>query len=183
MRLGRLLRNRTGAGITILALSAQVAVGAVHASEPPPSEADTSDVTAVHLQHPLTEYKPEVRWWLAMGAHTDETIKESVQHIAESGFGGIEFAMLDAPGVDAKSFSYGSEEWLHDVKLIISESTKYGLGASFTSGTHWGTANVNPSISGKELVLTVNARASGLPAGTAATEPVTVLSNPRGIRP
>jgi len=46
-----------------------------------------------------------------------------------------------------------------------------------------GTLKVNPSISGKELVVTVTARATGLPAGTAATEPVTVLSNPRGTQP
>ena len=46
-----------------------------------------------------------------------------------------------------------------------------------------GTLKVNPSISGTELVLTVTARATGLPAGSASTDGVTVLPNPRGFQP
>ena len=46
-----------------------------------------------------------------------------------------------------------------------------------------GTLKVNPAISGTELVLTVTARADGLPSGTASTEPVTVLPVPRGYQP
>ena len=83
-----------------------------------------------------------MRWWLSQGRHTDETIKESVQEIADAGFAGIEFAQLNEPNVDASKFAYGSPEWTHDVELIIGEATKHGLGASFTSGTHWATANI-----------------------------------------
>src|SRR4051794_10873940 len=103
---------------------------------------DPAGVTRLKLDRPALEDKPEVRWWLSEGAHTDQTIKESVKEVADAGFGGIEFAMLNEPQVDATKFAYGSQEWLHDVKLIIGEATKYGLSASFTSGTNWATANI-----------------------------------------
>lgn len=99
-------------------------------------------ITGLKLDEPLREYKTEVRWWLAEGAHTEQTIKESVQELADSGFAGLEFAMLNEPNVDASKFAYGSQEWVNDVKLLITEATKYGLGASFTSGTNWSTANI-----------------------------------------
>ncbi len=106
------------------------------------SASDLGNVTSLKLDKPTTESKPEVRWWLAQGSHTDETIKESVKEIADSGFSGIEFAMLNETNVDASKFSYGSKEWVNDVKLIIAETAKRGLSASFTSGTHWSTANI-----------------------------------------
>ena len=107
-----------------------------------PTPAAAQEVTGLALDEPELEYKPEVRWWLSQGHHTDETIKESVQEIADAGFAGIEFAQLNEPNVDASRFAYGSPEWTHDVELIIGEATKYGLSASFTSGTHWATANI-----------------------------------------
>lgn len=106
------------------------------------AELDPSTITSLQLDQPELEFKPEVRWWLSEGAHTEQTIKESVKEIADSGFGGIEFAMLNESRVDASKFAYGSQEWVNDVKLIISEATKYGLGISFTSGTNWATANI-----------------------------------------
>ena len=70
-----------------------------------PTPAAAQEITGLALDEPELAYKPEVRWWLSQGHHTDETIKESVQ-------------------------------------LIIGEATKHGLSASFTSGTHWATANI-----------------------------------------
>src|SRR4051812_15090230 len=132
---------------------------------------DESSVTSLKLKTPKLEDKPEVRWWLSQGAHTDQTIKESVKEIADAGFTGIEFAMLNESRVDATKFAYGSPEWTHDVKLIISEATKYGLGASFTSGTHWATANIpgldpNSEAANHEVA---SARAY-VPQGTTATQ-------------
>ena len=31
------------------------------------------------FQTPQMEYRPEARWWLAEGSHTDETLKESIR--------------------------------------------------------------------------------------------------------
>src|SRR4051812_22639129 len=119
-----------------------VAGAALAVSAAPAGAVDESTITSLKLRDPALASKPEVRWWLSQGAHTDQTIKESVKEIADAGFAGIEFAMLNENRVDATKFAYGSPEWTHDVKLIISEATKYGLGASFTSGTHWATANI-----------------------------------------
>ena len=30
------------------------------------------------LQNPGIQYRPDVRWWLAEGFHTDETLKEEI---------------------------------------------------------------------------------------------------------
>ena len=129
--------------LVVATLSAQAWSADAQRSEVPQSLAvDSSTITGLELDEPERQYKPEVRWWLSQGAHTDETIKESVKEIADAGFAGIEFAMLNEPNVDATKFAYGSQEWVHDVKLIITEATKYGLSASFTSGTHWATANI-----------------------------------------
>ena len=109
-----------------------------------PTPAAAQEITGLALDEPELAHKPEVRWWLSQGRHTDETIKESVQEIADAGFAGIEFAQLNEPNVDASKFAHGSPEWTHDVELIIGEATKHGLSASasFTSGTHWATANI-----------------------------------------
>ena len=39
-------------------------------------------------------------------------------------------------------YSWGSDEWKSDTKLIIQEANKYGMGFSITSGTHWANANL-----------------------------------------
>ena len=43
------------------------------------------------LKTPEKKYRPEVRWWLAEGFHTDETLKKEIQDLDETGFGAIEF--------------------------------------------------------------------------------------------
>lgn len=39
-------------------------------------------------------------------------------------------------------YGWGSEEWIHDSRLIIREATEKGMGVSTTSGTNWATANL-----------------------------------------
>lgn len=106
---------------------------------------------------PAMEYWPEARWWLAEGSHTDETIQETIQSAYDSGIGAIEFATLEA-GVDAETYSWGSDEWINDSHKVIEEATKLGMGASFTSGTHWKTANIpgldpNSDAASQELAV------------------------------
>jgi predicted GH43/DUF377 family glycosyl hydrolase len=83
-----------------------------------------------------------VRWWLAQGAHTDETIRSEIRMIHDSGFAGIELCLLNEPNVDSSIYAYGSEEWAHDVQTAIRMATGLGMSVSLTSGTHWATANV-----------------------------------------
>ena len=89
-----------------------------------------------------TEYKPDLRWWLAEGLNTDETLKKNVEQIAKAGFGATEFLAMPEPGADSSVYGWGSEEWTSDTRLIVEEDTKRGLGFSLTSGAHWATANL-----------------------------------------
>lgn len=94
------------------------------------------------------KYRPYARWWLAEGSHTDTTLKESVKELYDAGYGGIEFVTLDeSQYLDDQTYAWGSDEWIHDTKIIIEECRKYGMSVSMTSGTHWATANlttINP---------------------------------------
>ena len=89
------------------------------------------------------DYRPEARWWLAEGSHTDETLLESIHELYDSGFGAVEFVTLDESRyLDDATYAWGSEEWIHDSHLILRECTKLGMGVSFTGGTNWATANL-----------------------------------------
>lgn len=88
------------------------------------------------------QYRPEVRWWLAEGLNTDDTIKKNIQEIDDSGFGAVEILAMPEAGAPSEIYGWGSEEWTSDSRLVISEATKRGLGFSLTSGTHWATANL-----------------------------------------
>ena len=134
-----------------------------------PAFAAEEDVFQAELEgkfvEPDQQYWPEARWWLAEGSNTDETIEETVKSAYESGIGAVEFATLEA-GVDAEIYSWGSDEWVSDSHKVIEEATKLGMGASFTSGTHWKTANMpgldpNSDAASQELAVTTQTVASG----------------------
>lgn len=95
-----------------------------------------------HLENPDIQYWPEIRWWLAEGLHTDETLKYEVELLKESGFGAIEFLAMEDPGADSKLYGWGSEEWVHDSCTLVDETTKRGMGVSLTCGTNWSNANL-----------------------------------------
>ena len=44
-----------------------------------------------------TRYRPDVRWWLAEGMHTDETLRKNVRQLHELGFGAAEFLAMPEP--------------------------------------------------------------------------------------
>ena len=37
------------------------------------------------------QYRPDVRWWLAEGMHTDQTLKNEMRMLDDMGMGAIEF--------------------------------------------------------------------------------------------
>ena len=94
------------------------------------------------LADPAAVYRPEVRWWLAEGLNTDKTLREEVARIHDYGFGATEFLAVPEAGCDSARYGWGSEEWVHDSRVIIGEDTKYGMGASMTSGANWSNANL-----------------------------------------
>ncbi|MDR3145806.1 MAG: hypothetical protein LBU21_05980, partial [Treponema sp.] len=118
------------------------------------------------LSKPPIDCWPDVRWWLAEGFHTDETLKNDIGMLHEAGFGAVEFLAMDEPGADHSRYGWGSEEWVHDSQTIIREATTRGMGVSFTSGTNWSNANlttINPDdrAASKELDYTAESLKSG----------------------
>ncbi|MCI2958459.1 hypothetical protein MN032_12215 [Agromyces atrinae] len=97
------------------------------------------------LHDPPIEYRPELRWWLAEGLHTDETLRFEIDAAYALGFGGMEFLAMDEAGVDHARYGWGSEEWVHDSQIVVEETTARGMSVSFTSGTNWSNANL-PTI-------------------------------------
>lgn len=89
-----------------------------------------------------TKYHPDLRWWLAEGLNTDETLRKNVQQIKDSGFGAAEFLAMPEPSADSTIYGWGSEEWTSDTRLIVEEATRHGLGFSLTSGANWSNANL-----------------------------------------
>jgi len=132
-------------------------------------------------------YKPGSRWWLAEGLNVDETIIKNVKIMYEMGLSQIEIVCMPEEAVDAgyqvdnldltkwpagttsrQIYSWGTEEWNHDTELIIREATKYGMGFSMTSGTHWANANLpdwymmpDDDAAGKSLQYRVNVVQAG----------------------
>ena len=77
---------------------------------------------------PEKEYRPEVRWWLAEGFHTDETLRREMQHLDDMGMGAIEFLAMDEHGIDEAVYGWGSEEWVHDSELLVEEAADRKMG-------------------------------------------------------
>ena len=51
------------------------------------------------LQDPPIEYRPELRWWLAEGLHTDRTLRFEIDAAHRLGFGGMEFLAMDEQAI------------------------------------------------------------------------------------
>lgn len=97
------------------------------------------------VRDPGIDYRPEQRWWLASGLHTDQTIRHEVEAAYRLGFGGMEFLAMPEEGIDEPRYGWGSEEWTHDSATVVTETTRRGMSFSFTSGTNWSNANL-PTI-------------------------------------
>ncbi|WP_019181991.1 glycosyl hydrolase [Microbacterium yannicii] len=97
------------------------------------------------IADPAIEFRPELRWWLAEGLHTDETLRREVGDAHRLGFGGMEFLAMDEGAIDHARYGWGSEEWVHDSQVVVEETTARGMSVSFTSGTNWSNANL-PTI-------------------------------------
>lgn len=106
------------------------------------------------------EYRPDVRWWLAEGLNTDETLKKNLQEIYDSGFGAVEILAMPEPGADSSIYGWGSEEWAADTQLVVKEATKLGLGFALTSGTNWANANLPDTYTWDGMLFTPDNKAA-----------------------
>lgn len=105
----------------------------------------TVDDLAQLIKNPSIEFRPELRWWLAEGLHTDETLRREIDTAYRLGFGGMEFLAMDEGDVDHARYGWGAEEWTHDSQVVVEETTRRNMAVSFTSGTNWSNANL-PTI-------------------------------------
>ncbi len=94
------------------------------------------------FENPGIEYRPQVRWWLAEGMHTDETLKSEIEWLKENGFGGIEFLAMPESGIDSKTYGWGSKQWNRCVDTIFDYASKQNMEVSTTSGTNWANTNL-----------------------------------------
>ena len=118
------------------------------------------------VAEPAIEFRPELRWWLAEGLHTDATLRREIADAHRLGFGGMEFLAMDEAEIDHARYGWGAEEWVHDSQVVAEETTRRGMSVSFTSGTNWSNANL-PTITpddraaAQELDVAVETLASG----------------------
>lgn len=83
------------------------------------------------------EDRPQVRWWLDSGYHTEETLRQAVQELYEQGYGGVEILCLDNSSLDNSVYGWGTEEWYEDLLVIADELGKHGMSISFAAGPDW----------------------------------------------
>ncbi|SDS67158.1 glycosyl hydrolase [Microlunatus soli] len=128
------------------------------------------DELAKLIKDPPIEYRPEVRWWLAEGLHTDQTLRHEIDAAHRLGFGGMEFLAMDEGDVDHERYGWGAEEWVHDSQIVVEETTRRGMAVSFTSGTNWSNANL-PTIDPEHPAAAqeLDVVAEDLPAGGSRT--------------
>lgn len=143
-------RNRIAASMVSAVLTASMLLSSQALVALADEEGFAETIEAMY-QEPEMKHRPYARWWLAEGSHTDETLKESIKELYDAGYGGVEFVTLtsEAEFLDDETYGWGSPEWIHDSKLIISECAKYGMSVSMTGGTYWATANlpnINPDM-------------------------------------
>jgi len=105
---------------------------------------DLADLVRL-VENPPIEYRPELRWWLAEGLHTDETLRREIRTAHRLGFGGMEFLAMDEGNIDHTRYGWGAEEWVNDSQVVAEETTRLDMSVSFTSGTNWSNANL-PTI-------------------------------------
>jgi len=127
------------------------------------------------------EYRTEVRWWLAEGGHTDETLLEEVQAMYDAGFRGVELCQLNVSGMDETQWGLGSEQWNHDFHVVVNRALDLGMSVGITSGTNWNTTNVpglDPdSQAAMQCLLEANETVA---AGATRTGAIPLASNLRG---
>lgn len=98
------------------------------------------------LLMPNDDDKPEIRWWLAGGSHTDDTLLESLEEIKRMGFAGIEILTMAEKAIDGQKFGWDSCAWRLSTELLLEKATECGMSFSFTSGPNW-----QPAVPGIDL--------------------------------
>lgn len=116
--------------------------------------------------------KPEIRWWLAGGSHTDETLTECLDDISSMGFGGIEVLTMAEDAMDKSIYGWDSPAWYDSTKFLLNEANRRDLAFSFTSGPNWQPAVPGLDLDSNAPAQELNFNAFALEAGQAYDAPL-----------
>ena len=117
----------------VLAMSTSILIGNFSTATAEGASSDFYNQLVNHYTAPDIDTRTEVRWWMAEGAHTDETLEEEVQAIYDAGFRGIELCQLDNGNINAGDYGYGSDQWNHDFHLVMNKALDLGMTLGLTS--------------------------------------------------
>ncbi len=109
--------------------------------------------------------RPEIRWWLAGGSHTDQTLLESLDEIQSLGFGGIEVLTMAEAAMDRSKYGWDTPAFTQSTRLLLEECTKRGMSFSFTSGPNWQPAVPGISQDSPAAAQELNFNCEFLPQG------------------
>lgn len=121
-----------------LVLGAVSGGAAASAAEPEPQESFLSRMTEKFSEKNLPmKDRPQVRWWLAQGYHSEKTIRDAIQNLYDLGYGGVELLCLTAVEKGSSLYGWGSEEWYNDMKVVVEACGELGMSVSFAAGPNW----------------------------------------------
>jgi len=81
--------------------------------------------------------RPQVRWWLDLGYHTDESLRRSVKNLYDLGYGGMEILCLSNNTINKAIYGWGTEEWQHDLQVLVKAAGELGMSVNFAAGPDW----------------------------------------------
>lgn len=124
--------------LTALCLTASMSIATVSALTDSGGSGDSFlDSMNDKFSNLSMEERPQARWWLAEGYHTDETLIEGVETLYEQGYGGIELLCLSESSVDNDLYGWGTDEWYNDNYVIAKRASELGMTVSFAAGPSW----------------------------------------------
>ncbi|MBA2813283.1 hypothetical protein E0500_039710 [Streptomyces sp. KM273126] len=171
--------------LTAGTLAASTPTVAHSAQEPAPTPVRHS-ADGGNFANPGMAERPLYRFWDTGGLMTEQSIKEQVRQMKESGAGGLEANQLTqvlekAPGYDPKTMSWGTPAWTRALTELLRAGKAAGLRVDqiYTPGWSAGTQTVTPDGPGSAKEITFGRQ--WLDPGETFTGPVPASALPAGV--
>ncbi len=137
------------------------------------ANAQSSQVPAA-FQNPDAQYCPHMRMWIPQAAIDESVLRAQIDDLADAGIGDIELVAFDinrrsgpptaaatttapapAPAISTEVYGWGTPEWTNTMQILLDQSGKRGIKATFTIGPAWPVASplLTKSSPGVEVQL------------------------------
>jgi len=136
---------------------------ATHAAAPSgcPSLApvDDGEFSAVMFSNPPREFRPQIRWWWPGAAVDDDTIRDNLRTLADTGFGAIEIQPLVLGitnadiAADPRVRTVGDAAYLDRINTAGCEAKALGLQWDVTLGSGWSSGGPSIDAEGERQLL------------------------------